>query len=299
MLLKRNRSSRSIPYRYRSARGRRKRRVIAASTGAAALLLIALALFLVLRSSKRDVEGILNQALSDWDSGDYEAAADQYEKLLRQAPASTASTEARLQLANIYYLKLHRNERAALLYQQFLAQSPSHPNAAVARERLAEVLADLGRSYESIAEYEGLSPQDQAERRRIRLRIADLYYNQNNLSQALTEYAKVSSSDEFDEYSEQACTREASIYHLARAQYAAAVPFYQKLASSSSDPKARRRALYGLADCYTALYKFDEALRVLQEIRDPDQQSYLQKKAGEVEQRRRESVHVPAIRKKG
>ena len=156
----------------------------------------------------------------------------------------------------------------------------------------------MGRSYESIAEYESLNPQDPGERRRVRLRIADLYYNQNNLSQALTEYAKVTDAAGFDEYSEQAFTRQASIYHLARSQYATAVPFYQKLAASSSDARMRRRALYGLADCYSALYRFDDALGVLHEVREPEEQSYLQKKIGEIEQRKREASHVPVIRKR-
>ena len=115
----------------------------------------------------------------------------------------------------------------------------------------------------------------------------------------MTEYAKVSTADGFDEYTEQACTRQASIYHLARGQYAMAAPFYQRLAASSSDAKMRRRALYGLAECYSALFKFDEALNVLREVKDPEEQTYLQKKLAEIEQRKREATHTPTIRKRG
>ena len=76
-------------------------------------------------------------------------------------------------------------------------------------------------------------------------------------------------------------------------------PFYQRLAASSADAKARRRATYSLADCYAALYKFDEALKVLHEVKEPDEQSYVQKKVAEIEQRKHDGSHVPVIRKRG
>ena len=54
----------------------------------------------------------------------------------------------------------------------------------------------------------------------------------------------------YDELSEQAYLREASIYHIERGQYQQALPVYQKLASMSGDPKVRTRAMYGLGECY-------------------------------------------------
>ena len=92
-----------------------------------------------------------------------------------QRPSSEKAPEARFQLANIYYFKLRRYDQARDHYNAFLEQNPSHSNSQLARERLAEVLGEMGRSYEAIAEYENLTPRDSSERRRIRLRIADLY----------------------------------------------------------------------------------------------------------------------------
>lgn len=240
----------------------------------------------------RDIERSLAQAVEAWDSGDYNRAAEEYERYLYQSPSSEKAPDARFRLANIYYFKLRRYDQARDHYNAFLEQNPSHSNSQLARERLAEVLGEMGRSYEAIAEYENLSPQDAGERRRIRLRIADLYFAQRNYSQALTEYEKVIEQVPYDELSEQAYLREASIYHIERGQYQQALPVYQKLASMSGDPKVRIRAAYGLAECQAALYQFDEAIKTLRSIKDDAEQSDAARRVAELEQQKREAAQA-------
>src|SRR5215472_2438904 len=189
-----------------------------------AAALIAGYCLLVAGSCKYSAEKTLKAASDEWASGNYQKSAELYESYLEHAPLGEESVQARLQLANVYYLNLHRYEDARVQYREFLSQAPSSPDAYSARERLAEVLSDLGKSYEAIAEYENLAPQDEAERRRIRLRIADLYFDQKNYSQALTEYAKVNEGVPYDEMSEEAYLREASIYQLSRGLYVQAMP---------------------------------------------------------------------------
>jgi len=241
---------------------------------------------------KRDTEQSLTRAVEAWDSGDYKLAAEEYELYLSKYPTSQKAPEARVQLANIYYFKLGRYDQARANYTVFLEQNSSHPNAPLARERLAEVLGEMGRSYEAIAEYENLNPQDSAERRRIRLRIADLYFAQRNYSQALTEYEKVIEQVAYDELSEQAYQREASIYHIERGQYQQALPVYQKLASMSGDPKVRVRAMYGLADCYAGLYQFDDAIRTLRVLKDDAGQAAISRRVAELEQQKRDAAEA-------
>ncbi|MEK6285771.1 MAG: tetratricopeptide repeat protein [Acidobacteriota bacterium] len=240
----------------------------------------------------RDVEQSLSRAVEAWDSGDYKRAAEEYERYLEHNPASEKAPEARFQLANIYYFKLRGYDQARSHYTAFVEQNPSHPSAQLARERLAEVLGEMGRSYEAIAEYENLNPQDSGERRRIRLRIADLYFAQRNYSQALTEYEKVIELVPYDELSEQAYLREASIYHIERGQYQQALPIYQKLGSMSSDPKVRVRAAYGLADCYAGMYQFDEAIKTLRAIKDDPEQTDVGRRVAELEQQKREAAQA-------
>jgi len=244
---------------------------------------------------KYSAEKELARATAARDSGDYDLAAQLYERFLQSNPIGDESVAARLQLANLYYLNLHHYDQALTQYKEYLNQAPNAPAAPVARERMAGVLSDLGRSFEAINEYENLNPQDETERRRIRLRIADLYFDQKNFSQALTEYAKVSDSEPYDELSEQAYLRQASIYHLERSQYQQALPIYQKLASTTANPKVRERTMFCIADCYAGMYNYDEAIKTLREIKDPAEQKYIETRMTELEQQSRESGHGAAL----
>ncbi len=257
------------------------------------LSLIFILLFvLVLGSCRRGAEQSLDRAAEAWDSKDYGAAVEEYEHYLYLNPDGDKSADARFQLANIYFLNLHRLDQAITHYKQFLDQNPNNKNAQIARERMAEAFAELGRSYEAIAELEAITPQDEQERRRIRLRIADLYFEQKNYSQALTEYAKVTEQAGYDELSEQAYLREASIYHISRGQYQQAIGAYQKLASNSNDADVRRRALYGISDCHAGLFQFDEAISVLRDIKDEGEQKYVLRRVAELEQQKREAAQA-------
>jgi len=255
------------------------------------LITITLCAILFNSGCRKDEREALSRGAEAWDSGDYLGAAEEYEQYLERNPSGQQSLEARFQLANIYYLNLQRYEQARLHYREFLEQDPANPKAYTARERLAGVLAELGRSYEAIAEYENLNSQDQAERRRIRLLIADLYYNHKNYSQALTEYEKVIEKAEFDELSEQAYLREAAIFN-ARSQYRQALEVYQRLASQTTDPESQRRAIYGIADAHAGLFEFDEAIKALKQIKDESEQSYINSRIVELEQKKRETAHA-------
>lgn len=243
----------------------------------------------------RNAERSLERAREAWNSRDFETAAEEYERYLAGNPDGARSAEVHFHLANIYFLNLQRYEQARAHYNAFLEELPDHPEAGRARERLAELLAELGRSYEAISEYEAIEPSDRTEARRIRLRIADLYYDQNNYSQALTEYERVTENVEYDEFSEQAYLRQASIYHLARSQYELALSVYENVASRTDDPDVRRRALLGLADCHAGLYQFERAIQILRDINDSGNDGYITRRIAELEQQRREVLRAPQM----
>jgi tetratricopeptide (TPR) repeat protein len=257
---------------------------------------------MVVSGCRRDAEQSLTHAVEAWDSGDYKLAAEEYERYLYQSPTSDKSPDARFQLANIYYFKLQRYDQARANYSAFLEQNPSNSNAQLARERLAEVLGEMGRSYEAIAEYENLNPQEASGRRRIRLRIADLYFAQRNYSQALTEYEKVIENVPYDDLSEQAYLREASVFHIERGQYQQALPIYEKLASMTSDSKVRLRAAYAAAECYAGLYQFDDAIKTLRSIKEEREQADVSRRVAELEVQKREATQarggLPAVAKR-
>src|SRR5215472_7841203 len=236
-------------------------------------------------------EAALQRASDAWDNSDYDKAADLYEHYLERYPDGDTSLHVRFRIANIYFANLHRYDRAATHYREFLNQAGlAEPETRLVRERLAESLAELGRSYEAIAEYENITPQDSSDRRRIRLRIADLYFDQRNYSQALTEYRKISETGGYDELSESAYLREASIYQLERKQYQQALPIYQKLRASTTDARVRRRALYNIADCYASLYQFEDAIKALREVKESGEQDYVTRRIAELERQRNDAA---------
>jgi tetratricopeptide (TPR) repeat protein len=235
------------------------------------------------------VDEPLKQAVAAREAGDYKLAAEEYERYLRNDPTGEQAEQARFQLANINYLNLKQYDQALAFYKEFLDNSPGHADAPVARERMAEVLGEMGRSYEAIAEYERLAPEDPNERRRIRVKIADLYFAQKNYSQALTEYEKVIEGAGYDDLTEQAYLREASIYHIVRGQHQQALPLYHAIAVGTSDIEVKRRALYALADCYAGLYKFDDAIKTLKEIEEESEQPNVAARVAAMEQRKRDA----------
>jgi tetratricopeptide (TPR) repeat protein len=254
-------------------------------------LLVLLAALLLAAGCARDAESSLKRAAEAWDAKDYARAAHEYEQYLERHPTGAESLSARFQLANIYNFNLRRYDQSLAHYRELLRQDSSNVNAHAARERLAEILGELGRSYEAIDEYEKLAPQDATERRRIRLRIANLYFDQNNYSQALTEYEKVIAGAAYDELTEQALMREAAIYN-ARNQHQPSLDIYRKVVSEARNDEARRRAMYGIADSYAGLFQFDDAIKALREIKDESEQQHIAGRIAEMERQKREAAQA-------
>lgn len=261
-------------------------------------LVFVLTSLIVVTSCQRDGGEAMKRAVEAWDAGDYALAAEEYERFLQENPSGEQALEARFQLANVYYLNLRRYDAARTHYREFINQSPSNPNVPIARERLADALSEMGRTFEAIAEYENLTPADDKEKRRIRLRIADLYYDQQNYSQALTEYEKVTAAMGYDDLAEQALQRQASILHRARGQYKQALPIYERLANESGDARVRLRALYGVADCKAEMFEIEEAVKTLRSIDDPAEQAYINKRVAELESRKKEAAQARSAAQK-
>src|SRR5262245_2419456 len=138
------------------------------------VILLALVLMLAGAGSAcgRKVDESLTRAVEAWDAGDYKMAAEEYERYLAQYPAGDKAPDAHFQLANIYYFKFQRYDQARAHYSYVVERSPGYSNVQLARERLAEGLGEMGRSYEATAEYEKHNPPSREGRRQIGLAVA-------------------------------------------------------------------------------------------------------------------------------
>lgn len=239
---------------------------------------------------------LLEQAQTAWDNNSFEIAAARYEDYLKEDIRSAQAETARFKLANLYLFNLKKYDLAIQHYIHLLEDFPKFNDNLLARERLAESYRGAKDNRAAIQELENLliAKPDYVEKRRIRLLIADLYFDLNEFGQALAEYDKVTTDSAFDELAQRAYLRQAGI-HIIRDEFDGALQAYQRVAGQTGDSAIRRTARYGMADCYERTFKFDEAVKVLQETEaDPKTPDYVAQRIAAVrEQQRQRQIAAP------
>lgn len=240
---------------------------------------------------------LLDSAQAAWDRADYAAAADYYEQFLKENPESDKAEFARLRAATVCQRDLKQYDRAIEHYIHFIEEFPKSPNIIQARVQLGACYGLTRKYREAISEYEGVLPKisDVNERRRLRLSIADMYYDLNDRGQALAEYQKVVAGAPYDNLTEPAYLRIGGI-RLLRDEYEDAIPAYQSVAVSTKNPTIRREARFKVADCYVRTLQYDLAIRTLEQTEpDPKSPSYIPKLIASIrEQRRQRNLSSPS-----
>jgi TolA-binding protein len=232
-----------------------------------------------------------------WSKGDYEAASAYFEQYLKESPAGPDAEEITFQLGDVYYHKLKRFDRARDCYAALLNGYPASSHRYEARHRLAEVYLELHDIPEAITNLERLILEhpDTPAKRKIRMMIADLYFDIKNFSQAEQEYNRVIIAGEYDELTEHSLLRIASIYHMMRERHELALALYDRVARSTGDMAVRRRALYSLSDAYAELFRFEEAIATLGRIDDPAEADYIARRTEELERQRQAHAAAPDV----
>ncbi|MDQ3013292.1 MAG: tetratricopeptide repeat protein [Acidobacteriota bacterium] len=247
----------------------------------------------------------MDQAQAAWDRGDYPTAAQAYEEYLTKTPQGDKAAFARLRAATVYRRDLKQYDRAIQHYLHFIEDFPKSPEIYQARLSLAECYAATQKFREAISEYENALPaaQDLAaqnlkdgikEKRRIRLKIADLYYELKDLGQAQAEYQKVTADAAYDDLYELAFLQIGGI-HLLRDEFDEAIPAYRTVAENTGDKALRRMARFRLADCYERTFQYDLAVQTLRETEaDPAAPNYISQRVAAIEEEARQRNAVPA-----
>lgn len=240
---------------------------------------------------------LLEQAQQAWDSGDYGAAADLYETFLREKPQSEESAQVRYRVGTICARDLRQYERAIEHFIRLIEDHPRFGEIRDARLRLAECYAAVGKRDEAISEYEGVLPlvSDEKERRRLRLNVAELYYEDNDMRQAIVEYTKVV-APAYDDLSERAQLRIGQLHYL-RDEFEDAVPAYQMVINNSKDPVIRRVAQLGMIDCHERALQYDLAIKAVEELEvDPKAPDFKSRRIDEIREKQRQRSMVPSSR---
>ena len=260
------------------------------------LWVLMISLALLTPACRKRGTALLEQAQAAWDNNSFDVAAARYEDYLREDNRSAQAETARFKLANLYLYNLKKYDLAIQHYIHLLEDFPKFSENLMARERLAESYKGAKDNRAAIQDLENLliAAPSYPEKRRIRLLIADLYFDLNEFGQALAEYDKVTTDSAFDDLSQRAYLRQAGI-HVIRDEFDAALQAYQRVAGQTGDSVIRRTARYGMADCYERTFKFDEAVKVLQETEtDPKTPDYVAKRIAAVrEQQRQRQIAAP------
>jgi tetratricopeptide (TPR) repeat protein len=161
--------------------------------------------------------------------------------------------------------------------------------------RLAEISQEMQNPRDAIAHYEEAATlrADTPDARRLRVLIADLYFGSNNFSQAELEYGRAVEGVDYDELTERSLLRLASINHMVRKEPQDAIPLYERVAGSTSDPVVRRQALFSISDCQADLFNFDDAIVTLRRIDDPAEAEYVASRVTELQQRKLAQQEAP------
>ena len=240
---------------------------------------------------------LLDSAQAAWDRAEYGVAADYYERFLKENPQSDKAEFVRLRVATICQRDLKQYDRAIQHYIHFIEEFPGSPDIVQARTQLGGCYGLSNRHREAIAEYEGVLPKinDENERRRLRLSIADMYIELNDRGQALAEYQKVVANAPYDDLAERAHLRIGGI-RLLRDEYEDAIPAYETVVANTRDKMVRRSARLGIADCYERTLQFDKAIQMLEQTEpDPKAPEYIQQRIANIrEQQRQRNLTSPS-----
>ncbi|HKE04091.1 MAG TPA: tetratricopeptide repeat protein [Blastocatellia bacterium] len=239
---------------------------------------------------------LLDSAQAAWDRADYAAAADYYERFLKENPQSDKAEFVRLRTATICQRDLKQYDRAIQHYIHFIEEFPGSPDIVQARTQLGACYGLTNKHREAIAEYEGVLPKisDDNERRRLRLNVADMYYDLNDRGQALAEYQKVVANAPYSDLAERAYLRIGGI-RLLRDEYEDAIPAYETVVTNTKDRTVRRNARLGIADCYERTLQFEKATQILEQTEpDPKAPGYIQQRIANIREQQRQRNLAPS-----
>jgi tetratricopeptide (TPR) repeat protein len=243
---------------------------------------------LVLQFACRSRDAILTQAQASWDNKDYAAATLSYEEFLKDSQPSDQTAEIHFKAANIYYLNLKQYDHAAEHYIRLIEDYPKFLSIEPCYQRLAECYAETKKIREAISEYEKLliAFPDTENKRKIRMAIADLYY-ENDKSQALVEYQKIVKDVAYDALAEKAYLKIGGV-RILRNEFEPAQSAFQIVIENTTDPMIRRQSRDRMADCLENTSKHEEAIQILEQTEaDPKDPNYLKTRIAGIRERQK------------
>jgi len=208
------------------------------------------------------------QGWSECRKGNYTIAISNYQRFIIRHPYSPLVKRALFEVGNIYYLYLRDCIQAVSSLNRLLQRNPSPPYEFRARMLLAHIYQDEYGDYQrAIEQYSRLldsfSEQDQAGEACFRL--AECYYQLNDIPKAIEHYQNVIKRDDNQQWVEHAYLRLASCLRL-QGDLEGAIQAYRNLLSRGVSGQTESFARMNLAECLEDKREYKEALEVLEGV---------------------------------
>lgn len=150
-----------------------------------------------------------------WESGKYNEAIVQYEKVVSNNPKGRLAADALYQIGNIYYFNLREYQKAIETYRRLVETSPRSPFSPDAQRKIADIYKDkFGDMKGAIAEYERFIKIFPKEADKARYQMAQCYILLKEFSKAREQYEAILKEAPDIDYKDDIYYQTANSYYL-------------------------------------------------------------------------------------
>lgn len=200
----------------------------------------------------------------------YEAAVQEFRKVIDSDPKSALAQQALYRTATIEQLYLERFQDAVKAYRQFIFLSKSEQLIYESEKNVAEILFTKVEDYSAaLDQYKRILDNypKSSERDFFEFRVAKSYYGLLNFKRAIDVYRELIAHFPASEFTPEAR------YQIANTLYTngdcdGAIRVFNEVLQYHPDSKQSVFAKFGIGNCYEEQEKYDQALAIYNEILD-------------------------------
>lgn len=230
----------------------------------------------------------LDKAQKDFNSKNFKAAIEHYEKVMSKDSKSEAALVAAQKIAEISELNTHDYSKALSMYKFIIVNSTIDYERVEAQKKTASVYFNQLADYkQSIVEYSRLLelPHSSKDSLLYRMNLARAYYYQANIFQALVEIDTILKESHDENVSFEGMLLKANIFLGAKRINEAVTVTKEIISKYPAKSKAETVPLM-LSICYEEQNNFSQAIATLEQLRpDYPNKSFIDKRIAALKER--------------
>jgi len=234
--------------------------------------------------SQIEVRVQFERAREQWREGKYQPALEMYRTIVEKFPRSELAPEALWEVATIYYYNIYDVSNALFYFERLVENYPDSPRAVDGHLKIAEIfeieLNEVPKALEHLTALLSMKLTP-AEDREVRFRIAELHFKTSEFAKALAEYRSIIAEKEPKHLVHQARIRVATISRI-QGRFDESIRIFQEVLRSDPCSSCRLQAQLGIIESFELTDRLVEAIEVARQI---DVQVYPREKRDELLER--------------